>query len=254
MIMKKTILLVSALVMLQQFAFTQCYPDRHSTNFFDGWVSCEAAPSPNPGRPASHFIMYDFGKVFKLGQMTIWNSNDPAHLDWGMRDVAIDYSADGENWYTAGDFTFGQASGLSTYEGEQGPFLGDIEARYLLITALTNYGGSCYGLSEMKVVGEEVIISDVEDVATLECVDVKIFPNPFASEMTLDLSSGCSGDLRIIVYDGMGQMISSEKANLVNGQQKSIQIGRDLPAGAYSLYLEYGGKSIQKSIIKMNRT
>lgn len=252
--MKKTILLISVLALLQQFAGAQCFPDRHSTNYFDGWISCEAAASPNPARPVSHFIMYDFGKVYKLGQMTIWNTNDPSRLSWGMQDVAIDYSPDGENWYTAGDFTFPQASGLSTYEGAEGPNLGDVEGRYLLITALTNYGGECYGLSEMRVTGEEVIISDVEDVTTLECVDVKIFPNPFASEMTLDLSSGCSGDLRIIVYDGMGQMISSEKANLVNGQQKSLQIGRDLPAGAYSLYLEYGGKSIQRSIIKMNRT
>ncbi len=252
--MKKTILLIFTMALLQQFAIAQCFPDRHSTNYFDGWISCEAAASPNPARPVSHFIMYDFGKVYKLGQMTIWNTNDPSRLSWGMQDVAIDYSPDGENWYTAGDFTFPQASGLSTYEGAEGPFLGDVEGRYLLITALTNYGGECYGLSEMRVTGEEVIISDVEDVTTLECVDVKIFPNPFASEMTLDLSSGCSGDLRIIVYDGMGQMISSEKANLVNGQQKSLQIGRDLPAGAYSLYLEYGGKSIQRSIIKMNRT
>jgi hypothetical protein len=49
-------------------------------------------------------------------------------------------------------------------------------------------------------------------------------------------------------------MISSEKANLVNGQEKTIEIGRDLPAGAYSLYLEYDGKSVQRSIVKMNRS
>ncbi|MBL0007782.1 MAG: hypothetical protein IPP25_11575 [Saprospiraceae bacterium] len=83
--MKKTIFLIAALVGLSQMVFSQCFPNRHSTNFYDGWVSCEAAPSPNPARPVSHFIMYDFGKVYKLGQMTIWNSNDPAHLDWGMR-------------------------------------------------------------------------------------------------------------------------------------------------------------------------
>jgi hypothetical protein len=252
--MKKTILLIAALALFQHLAVSQCYPDRHSTNYFDGWISCEPATSPNPARPVSHFILYDFGKVYKLGQMTIWNTNDPSHLDWGMKDVAIDYSTDGENWYTAGDFTFPQASGLSTYEGEEGPYLGDIEGRYLLITGLTNYGGECFGLSEMRVTGEEVIISDVEDVATLDCVDVTIYPNPFVDQMTLALSSGCTGDLRIILYDGKGQMLSSEKANLVNGQQKSIEIGRDLPAGAYSLYLEYGGKSIQRSIIKMNRT
>ena len=252
--MKKTILLISALVVMQQFGYAQCYPDRHSTNFFDGWISCEVAPSPNPVRPASHFIMYDFGKVYKLGQMTIWNSNDPSHLDWGMRDVAIDYSTDGVNWYTAGDFTFPQASGLSTYEGAEGPFLNDIEGRYLLITALNNYGGECFGLSEMRVTGEEVIISDVEDVANLECIDVKIYPNPFAEQMSMVLSPGCSGDLRIVVYNATGQMISSEKANLINGQEKTIEIGRDLPAGAYSLYLEYDGKAVQRSIVKMNRT
>ncbi len=252
--MKKTILLISALVILQQLGFSQCYPDRHSTNFFDGWVSCEAAPSPNPIRPESHFIMYDFGKVFKLGQMTIWNTNDPSHLDYGMRNVAIDYSTDGATWYAAGDYTFSQASGLSTYEGEQGPNLNDIEARYLLITALTNYGGVCFGLSEMRVEGEQVIISDVEDIATLECVDVTIYPNPFAEQMTMVLSPGCNGELRVIVYDATGRMLSSEKANLINGQEKSIQLGKDLPAGTYSLYLEYGGKAVQRNIVKMNRS
>jgi hypothetical protein len=252
--MKKIIVLLVAMVMFQNMIFSQCFPDRHSTNFFDGWISCEAAPNPNPERPLSHFIMYDFGKVFKLGQMTIWNTNDPSHLDWGMRDVAIDYSTDGENWLPAGDFTFEQASGLSTYEGSEGPYLNDIEARYLLITAINNYGGECYGLSEMKVSGEEVIISDVDDVASLECVGVSIYPNPFAEKMTLVLSPGCSGNFRYTVYDGLGHMISTETASLINGQEKSIEIGRDLPAGSYRLYLEYGGKSVQKSIIKMNRT
>ena len=253
--MKKTIFLIAALVGFSQIVFSQCYPNRHSTNFFDGWVSCEPAASPNPARPVSHFIMYDFGKVFKLGQMTIWNSNDPSHLDWGMRDVAIDYSTDGTTWTTAGDFTFSQASGLSTYEGEVGPFLNEIEAQYLLITAINNYGGSCFGLSEMKVAGEEVeIISDVENVANLECVNVSLYPNPFAEKMTMVLTPGCSGDLRVTVYDAAGRMISNETANLITGQEKSMELGKDLPSGSYSLNLEYGGKSVQRTLIKMNRS
>ncbi|MFZ1676528.1 MAG: hypothetical protein WAT91_04595, partial [Saprospiraceae bacterium] len=118
--MKKLIFLFVAFVLFQHVTTAQCFPNRHNTNFFDGWISCEAAPSPNPLRPVSHFIMYDFGKIYKLGQMEIWNTNDPAHLDWGMRDVAIDYSIDGETWTTAGTYTFQQASGLSTYEGGPG--------------------------------------------------------------------------------------------------------------------------------------
>ena len=253
--MKKTIFLIAALVGISQMVFSQCFPNRHSTNFFDGWVSCEAAPNPNPARPVSHFIMYDFGKVYKLGQMTIWNSNDPAHLDWGMRDVAIDYSTDGVTWLAAGDFTFSQASGLSTYEGEEGPFLNEIEARYLLITAINNYGGSCFGLSEMKVAGEEVeIISDVEDVTNLECVNVSLYPNPFAEKMTMVLTPGCSGDLRVTVYDAAGRLISNEVTSLITGQEKSMELGKDLPSGSYRLNLEYGGQSVQRTLIKMNRS
>lgn len=253
--MKKTIFLIAALVGLSQIVFSQCFPNRHSTNFFDGWVSCEPAQSPNPARPISHFIMYDFGKVFKLGQMTIWNSNDPSHLDWGMRDVAIDYSTDGETWLAAGDYTFSQASGLSTYEGEAGPFLNEIEARYLLITAINNYGGTCFGLGEMNVAGEEVeIISDVEDVADLECVNVSLYPNPFAEKMTMVLTPGCSGDLRVTVYDAAGRMISNEVTSLITGQEKSMELGKDLPSGSYRLNLEYGGKAVQRTLIKMNRT
>lgn len=252
--MKNIFLPIAILLMAFQYGKTQCYPDRHSTNFFDGWISCDVAISPNPLRGKSHFIMYDYGKIYKLGQMQIWNTNDPAHLDWGMRDVAIDYSLDGENWIEAGVFTFGQASGLSTYEGEQGPHLSNIEAQYLLITGLNNYGGDCYGFSEVKISAEEVIISDVEDPIQLQCVAVSIYPNPFADKVTLVLDPGCSGELRYTVYDGLGKTILHQTASLVNGQNKSIELGQDLPAGTYRLYLEYGGQSVQRSIVKMNRT
>lgn len=252
--MKKIIFLIAGIILHHHIGISQCYPNRHSTNFFDGWISCEAASNPNPARPVSHFIMYDFGKLFKLGQMQIWNTNDPSHLDWGMRDVAIDYSIDGEHWASAGEFTFPQGSGLSTYEGVPGPHLNNIEARYLLITGLNNYGGECYGLSEFRINAEEVIISDVDDVAELECVAVTLYPNPFVEKMTLMLAPGCNGDLHYMLYDALGHELKTDKASLISGQEKSIDIGRDLPAGTYMLHLEFGGLSVNKSIVKMSRT
>ena len=252
--MKKLIFVFIALVIFQHLVIGQCYPNRHSTNFFDGWVSCEPAPNPNPIRPISHFIMYDFGTTYKLGQMQIWNSNDPSHLDWGMRDVAIDYSVDAENWFPAGEFTFSQASGLSTYEGDQGPFLNDIVARYLLITGLTNYGGECFGLSEFRVNGEEVFPTDVDEITSLECVNVSVYPNPFSEKMTMVLAPGCTGELHYKLYDALGHELKSEQASLISGQEKSIEIGRDLPAGSYILKIEFGGKTMNKSIIKMGKT
>lgn len=251
----QNIILLTAFILLAVISGkSQCFPDRHSTNFFDGWVSCELAVSPNPVRGKSHFIMYDYGRPFKLGQMTVWNSNDPAHLDWGMQDIAIDYSLDGETWVEAGQFTLPQASGLNTYEGAEGPHLNEIEARYLLITGLSNYGGDCFGLSEVKVEGELVIISNVEDVVTLECVGVSIYPNPFVEKVTLALSPGCTGDVDVTVFDASGKVVSKHSANLVKGQEKSLEIGQDLPAGAYNLYIQFGGKGMQQSIVKINRT
>jgi hypothetical protein len=252
--MKQTVLIITLWISALHMGNAQCFPNRHSTNFYDGWVSCELADSPNPLRGKSHFIMYDYGKVYKLGQAEIWNTNDPAHLDWGMRDVAIDYSLDGINWAEAGQFTFAQASGQSTYEGTPGPHLNDIEARYLLITGINNYGGECFGFSEIKISAEEVIISDVEPVDQLECVDVTVYPNPFADKMTLTLTPGCSGELRYILYDGLGKIVLNQTASLISGQNKSIDVGQDLPAGTYNLYLQYGGKSTQRSVVKVNRT
>jgi hypothetical protein len=254
MIMKKIFILL-ALISLQQLSKAQCYPDRHSTNFFDGWVSCQLADNPNPIRGKSHFIMYDYGKLYALGQMKIWNSNDPSHLDWGMKDVVIDYSADGETWSEAGIYTFPQASGLSTYEGGEGPDLNGIEARYLLITGIHNYGSNdCFGLSEVKVSAEEVIVSDVENVVNLDCIDISIYPNPFTEKVNLLLTPGCSGDVQITIFDALGQVVDHQKANLSAGQQKSMELGQDLPTGTYMLWIENGGKSVQRSIVKMNRT
>lgn len=223
--MKKSILLMVVCCCTQLAGMAQCFPDRHSTNFYDGWISCETGNSPNALRGPGHFIMYDFGKLYALGHMKIWNTNDPSHLDWGMRDVVIDYSRDGETWTEAGKYTFEQGTGSNTYEGFNGPDLGGIEAQYLLITAVNNYGGTCYGFAELKIDAEEVIIDQVENVNNLECVDLTVFPNPFTDYVSMTVSPGCSGDLKYTVYDVNGKMISSAKMNLVPGQAKSAEVG-----------------------------
>ena len=44
-----------------------------------------------------------------------------------------------------------QASGASIYEGEEGPDFDGAKARYVLITPLSNFGGDCFGFSELKI-------------------------------------------------------------------------------------------------------
>lgn len=129
----------------------QSEPLRHSTLTEDAWLSCQTSPNPNTLRGTGHWISYDFGAVRALGNVDIWNYNNPDSLNNGIRLATIDYSVDGVAWTTLGDTTFPIADGSSQYPGVKGviPFAGK-NARHVLITAKTNYGGTCYGLSELK--------------------------------------------------------------------------------------------------------
>jgi hypothetical protein len=70
----------------------------------------------------------------------------------------------------------------------------------------------------------------------------------------MHFAAECQGDVSYVLYDALGHEIFMEKTNLISGQNKTIELGRDLPAGTYMLSIEFGGKSMQRSIIKMSRT
>jgi len=152
------------------YAMGQCYPDRHSTSWYDGWISCEKAANPNDVYEASHWILYDLNENFELGKMHVWNSNDPSHLDYGMNEVNVDYSLDGIEWINLGLFYFDPATGKSIYEGFEGPDFGGVLARYVLLTAMSNYGGECYGLSEIKIEVEKSTVGIEETDFSVNCV------------------------------------------------------------------------------------
>ena len=68
------------------------------------------------------------------------------------------------------------------------------------------------------------------------------------------MSPSCSGPVIINMTDATGRIVYSEKADVLNGQNKTMTLGRDPPAGTYTLYFEYDGKSVRRSVIKMNRS
>ena len=142
-------------IVLSIFFFTglnaQCFPDRHNTTWFDAWVSCESTQNPNSIRGKSHWILYDLGYIYKLTNMHIWNINDPDNLEDGLKNVVIDYSIDGNTWLEYGNAEFPKADGSSIYQGSDIIDFNGIKGRYLLITAKDNYGGECYGFSELRI-------------------------------------------------------------------------------------------------------
>ena len=155
------------------------------------WVSCESSPNPNSDRGEGHWIMYDYAEVYSLGQMQVWNVNDPSHLDWGMREVEIYYSVDGVVWESAGTFLFEQNPGLNTYKGFDEPDFNEVEAQFLLITATSNWGGTCYGLSEVRIEAEEIVVSSVDDAQTNSCFKVVVMPNPFVESARVEVNTSC---------------------------------------------------------------
>jgi len=71
--------------------------------------------------------------------------------------------------------------------------------------------------------------------------------------VTLVLSPECSSKKIINMTDDNGRIVYNEKADVLIGQTKNLTLGRDLPAGTYTLYFEYDGKSVRRTVIKMNR-
>lgn len=149
--MKNIIIIIIVLFAFAKMSIGQCNMDRHNTNAFDGWVSCTMAPNPNAANGNSHWILYDLGENKNLYTSQFWNINHPSHLDWGIRTIRVEHSLDNANWTSLGDFTFPQAPGQSIYEGFEGPDFEAVTARYILLTAINNYGGSCSGFGELKI-------------------------------------------------------------------------------------------------------
>lgn len=236
----------------------QCFPDRHSTNWFDGWISCETTPNPNTKYGESHWILYDLGNFYEVEKIKLWNANDPAHLDWGLREAAVDYSEDGVNWISGGKFTLEKGGGHNRYEGQNGPDLKKAVFRYLLITPLSNYGGSCYGFSEMRLEAElkkettaTVDVAEITNPASSLCLQVSVYPNPFVETAGVHITSECPETVEYQVLDLLGRTMTAGKLTSGAGQSLLRLSGQAWPAGTYYLKVQQGKQRLQSRILKL---
>lgn len=128
----------------------QLNPDRHTTSPSDSWKSCIEALNPNGVSEMSHWVKFDFESIYNLGDIKIWNLNDPATLTDGISQLRIDYSVDNSTWVNAGTFTVPVSNGSAFYEGDIIGTLNGAQAKHLILTAEDNHGGTCYGFSEAR--------------------------------------------------------------------------------------------------------
>jgi hypothetical protein len=123
----------------------------HSADSDDMWLS--ALPDLNPS------LTYEFDQAQKLDQMKIWNSNSESEpfVGWGLKDITVETSVDGVTWtsLTEQPIQLTKAPGLPTYDTPDVIDLGLIQAKYVRINILNNWGGVVpqYGVSEVQFTG-----------------------------------------------------------------------------------------------------
>jgi len=122
--------------------------DLHSSENTAMWLSSIIGPQPT-------WIQYEFDRVYKLHQMLVWNYNSSVEpiVGFGIKDAAIEYSVDGTNWAVLGTtHEFAQGTGAVGYAPNTTVELGGLAAKYVRITANSNWGGIVkqYGLSEVR--------------------------------------------------------------------------------------------------------
>ncbi|MCB0601608.1 MAG: T9SS type A sorting domain-containing protein [Saprospiraceae bacterium] len=249
------IILITSIAITSVKGFGQCYPDRHSTTWFDGWISCDMAASPNNLRGESHWILYDFGSPHMLYNTHFWNLNDPSHLDWGIAEIAIDYSDTGAEWKTFGNTTIAKGTGKSIYEGQAGPDLQGIVARYLLITVIANQGGSCAGFSEIRIEAEAS--ASTSQLTTLanwndpsSPLRAQVFPNPFTTASTLTIQSTDDRMIHYQIVDVLGREVF--QGQIPGGAEQTVSLtGVNWQAGLYQILISQGDYRTRLPLLKI---
>ena len=122
--------------------------DLHSSENTAMWLS-------NIIDPNATWIQYEFDRVHKLYQMWVWNYNSSVEpvVGFGIKEATIEYSIDGTNWSILGTtHEFAQGPGAAGYAPNTTVDLGGVAAKYVRITANSNWGGilNQYGLSEVR--------------------------------------------------------------------------------------------------------
>ena len=122
--------------------------DLHSFENTAMWLSSGVDPNAT-------WIQCEFDRVHKLYQMWVWNYNSSVEplVGFGIRQATIEHSTDGVNWSTLGtNHEFAQGTGAPGYAPNTTVDLSGVMARYVRITANSNWGGMLnqYGLSEVR--------------------------------------------------------------------------------------------------------
>jgi len=120
--------------------------DLHSVVAGDMWLTMGSGADPV-------WIQYEFDRIYKLHEMWVWNYNVQFELvlGFGLKDVAIEYSEDGENWISFGDVAFAQGTARADYAPNTTLDLDGVAAKYVRLNVNSAWSAvGQFGLSEIR--------------------------------------------------------------------------------------------------------
>ncbi len=120
----------------------------HSKETTDMWLSASGGPQPS-------WIEYEFDKLYTLHEMWVWNYNGESILaGYGIKNATIEYSTDGVAYTALGaTHEFAPAPGADGYAHNTTIDFGGAAAKYIRITANSNWGGALYGQYGLSEIG-----------------------------------------------------------------------------------------------------
>jgi len=195
---------------------------QHSTDMDDMWVGFLPA-----------WIQYTFDKEYSLHELQVWNANSGVETGMGLgaKDVAIEYSTDGETWTPLNNVPpFGQGTGEATYTANTSVDFGGVTAKYVKLTIAASWlSPGMTSLSEVRFsyVPMQAFEPEPADGAT----DVSI-------EASLQWRPGRQAESHEVYFDSDPDTMSLADATAEHGY---TPVSLDLGATYYWRIDEIGG-------------
>jgi len=176
--------------------------DLHSMEPADTWLSSD--------EPNGAWIEYELDKVCKLHEMWVWNANQMIEslVGFGLKDVTIEYSTNGTDYTTLGTtHEFARAPGMSDYAHNTTVDFGGTAAKYVRLTANSNWGGifNQYGLSEVRFLSIPVFAREPS-------------PDSGATEVDVDVTLGFRAGREAVTHD---VYLSSDEQAVIDGNTRA---------------------------------
>ncbi|MFT4662569.1 MAG: hypothetical protein ACI9O4_002177 [Chitinophagales bacterium] len=217
--------------------FPSLSANHEPTNPINSWIS----------QDATGVIDFDLGGLFLVDGFAFWNQNGGgpgADGTSGIKDVIIYASTDGTNYnlIPGAPSTFTQVT-----TGPSAPEVFDftaLEASFIRIEVLNNYGDMFTGFGEVAFSGIEVILQ-IDDTNFSNALS--LYPNPSLGMITI--SNNSSTEIEgVTIYDIDGRLMQ-QATTFVNATTQTIDLSR-LSSGVYMVHIFVGQANVIKRVIK----